>query len=42
MKEKLAEQVADNPEALELARKILEDGTEVYELPGDDQPDVGD
>ena len=34
-KEKLAKQVVDNPEALELARKILEDGTEVYELPGD-------
>ena len=41
-KEKLAEQVVDNPEALELARKILEDGTEVYELPVNEEIDDGD
>ena len=41
-KEKLAEQVVDSPIALELARKLLEDGTEVYELPEDEKTDVGD
>ncbi len=41
-KEKLAQQVVDNPEALELARKLLEDGTEIYELAEDDKIDAGD
>lgn len=36
-KEKLAERVVDDPETLDLARKLLEDGSEIFAVPEQDE-----